>query len=366
MTDLQRNRLLELLADQTVFGLSAEELAELETLKKQFPDWEKDFSFELAAAAIGLSDLNVSEDMPATLRAKIFSSADEFFAPREDSQKVVGFAVPAAKTSAASAVENVESVAAETAPSRPFRQWFGWGLAAAACIVLAVILLWSTRNRNQPEIVTTPETVQTPEAAKTSEVAQIPETVKTPETAQVPETVKTPETTVTPESGRSLETTKTPAPARSPRTIATPEVVRTPEPVKTPASVLTAAQRREQLIASAPDVIQTNWTAAKGDKKILGDVVWSNSQQKGYVRLSGMPVLDASKETYQIWIVDDERDEKTPVSAGLFSVSGTGEIIIPLNAQLRIIKPKQFAISKEKAGGVVVTKPDRIVAVAKI
>jgi anti-sigma-K factor RskA len=79
-----------------------------------------------------------------------------------------------------------------------------------------------------------------------------------------------------------------------------------------------------------------------------------------------MPVLDASKETYQLWIVDDERNEKTPVSGGIFNMSGTGEIIIPINAQLRILKPKQFAVSKEKAGGVVVTKPDRIVAIAKI
>jgi anti-sigma-K factor RskA len=360
MTDLRRDRLIELLADQTIFGLSEEELLELEQLKKQFPDWEKDLSLELAATAIGLSNLNVSEDLPANLRARIFASADEFFAPQENSQKVVNFVTPAEKITLSSAAENVESAAAETAPTRPFRQWLGWGLAAAACIALAVILLWSTRNRNQPETVTNPETVQTPETVKTPEIAQIPEPIKTPETANTPESVRTPETAKTP------ETIKTPAPVRSPKTAVTPEIVRTPEPVKTPAPVLTAAQRREQLIASAPDVIQTNWTAAKGDKRILGDVVWSNAQQKGYVRLRGMPILDASKETYQLWIVDDERDEKTPVSAGLFSVSGTGEIIIPLSAQLRIIKPKQFAISKEKAGGVVVSKPDRIVAVAKI
>jgi anti-sigma-K factor RskA len=361
MTDLRRNRLFELLADQTIFGLGAEELVELEELKKQFPEWEKEFSLELTAAAIGLSNLDVSESLPANLRARVFANADEFFSRKEETQKVVNFAPPA---------ESVVN-AAEAAPNRPFWQWLGWGLAAAACIALA-ITLWTTRNRNQPETVNSPETVQTPETAQTPEVVQIPETVKTPESAktpeiaQIPETAKSPESVKSPEPVKTPETVKTPEPARSPRTVATPETVRTPEPLKTPAPVLTAAQKRQQLIASAPDVIQKNWTSVKGDKKVLGDVVWSNAQQTGYVRLRDMPVLDASKETYQLWIVDDERNEKIPISAGLFNVSGTGEIIIPLNAQLRIIKPKQFAISKEKAGGVVVTKPDRIVAVAKI
>lgn len=343
MKDLSKDRLLELLADQTIFGLSAKEIVELEELKKQFPEWEKDFSLELTAAAIGLSNLNVSDDLPANLRAEIFANADEFFAPQKESQNVAGFAPPA---------ESVVNVI-EVAPKRPFWQWLGWGLAAAACLALA-INLWTTRNQNQPEI------------AKNSETVQTPEVVVTPETVRTPEAIRTPEMTPSLEPVKSPETVKIPEPTRTPKTVVTPETPRTPDLPKTPAPELTTAQKRERLIASAPDVIRTNWTSAKDDKRFLGDVVWSNAQQTGYVRLRDMPVLDAGKEIYQLWIIDDERDKKTPVSGGLFNVSGTGEIIIPINAQLRIIKPKQFAISKEKSGGVVVTKPDRIVAVAKI
>lgn len=350
MKDLSKDRLLELLADQTIFGLSAEEeVAELEKLKEQFPEWEKDFSLELTATAIGLANLDVSDDLPANLRAKVFANADEFFAPQKESQNVAGITPPA---------ENVVNVI-EVAPKRPFWQWLGWGLAAAACLALA-INLWTSRNQNQPEIAKNSETPQTPEVVGT------PGTVKTPETVQIPEVTPTPQPVKSPESVKTPETAKTPEPAKSPKTVVTPESTRTPQPPKTPTPELTTAQRREQLIASAPDVIQTNWTSAKDDKRFLGDVVWSNAQQKGYVRLRGMPVLDASRETYQLWIIDDERNEKTPVSGGIFNVSSAGEVIIPINAQLRIIKPKQFAISKEEAGGVVVTKPDRIVAVAKI
>jgi anti-sigma-K factor RskA len=71
-------------------------------------------------------------------------------------------------------------------------------------------------------------------------------------------------------------------------------------------------------------------------------------------------------ETYQLWIVDKTRDEKTPVSGGVFDMNALGEVIIPIDAQLKINEPKVFAVTKEKAGGVVVSKPDRIVAVAKV
>ncbi|MBA3694350.1 MAG: hypothetical protein H0W77_13085, partial [Acidobacteria bacterium] len=79
MKDLQKERLLELLADQTIFGLSEEEIMELEQLKRQFPDWEDDVSLELTAAMIGLSDLDTNDMLPANLRAKIFANADVFF-----------------------------------------------------------------------------------------------------------------------------------------------------------------------------------------------------------------------------------------------------------------------------------------------
>ncbi len=342
MKDLQKERLLELLADQAIFGLSEEEIMELGQIKKQFSNWEDDLSLELTAAMIGLSDLDTNDMLPANLRAKIFADADVFFSLNEESKEALNSAPKASKSVDLPATASSNIIEVKT--KQPFWQWFGWGLAATACIAL-VISLWLTRTPKEPEIALNTETVKIPESVKTPETTRTPETVKTPESVESPKTVKTPE------------------PTRTPKIIKTPEPARTP--VKTPAPILTLAQKREQLIADAPDIIQTNWTSAKDDKRVLGDVVWSNAQQKGYVRLRDMPVLDASKETYQLWIID-ERNEKTPVSGGIFNVTRPGEIIIPINAQLRINKPKLFAVSKEKAGGVKVSVPDRIVAVAKI
>jgi len=337
---------------------------EFERLKNNFPDWEEDISLELTTAMIGLSELDTSDNLPADLRAKIFANAEDFFNLGDKSQKTLNFNQKADKVVVPLATESVGNIT-DSEPRKPFWQWLGWGLAATACVALA-ISLWLARTERQPEIAINTETTQTPEVVRSPENAKTPETVQSPETAQIPEPIKTPESAISPENVKTPETAKTPESARTPKTVQTPEAVRTPEPVRTPIPELTAAQKREQLIASAPDVIQTNWTSAKDDKRVLGDVVWSNAQQKGYVRLRDMPILDASKETYQLWIFDDERNEKTPVSGGIFNVSRTGESIIPINAQVRIIKPKQFAVTKEKAGGVVVSKPDRIVAVAKI
>lgn len=292
MKNLQKDRLLELLADQTIFGLSAEELMELEKSKKQFPEWEKDFSLELTAAAIGLFDLDVSDDLPASLRAEVFARADEFFAPQEELQNVVNFTPRTEKTIGSMATETVGNIT-ETAPTRPFWQWLGWAVAAAACVALA-INLWTTRSRPQSEIVQIPPVAQSP----------------------------------------------------------------TPK--------LSAEQERSQLLAEADDTVEIPLADPKNAKEVLGEMVWSNSRQKGYARFRNLPANDIAKESYQLWIVDESQNPKTPISGGVFNISATGEVIVPIDPQLTVKKPVMIAITKEKPGGVVVSKQEKVVALAKI
>ncbi len=285
-------RLLELLSDETLFGLKETEAMELKQLKEEFPDWKDDISLELTAAAISLSNVSADSNMPANLRAKIFANAEQFFDSSKESQKSPAFASNVAQNGFSAKTATVVETVAD-APKASFRQWFGWAFAAAACVALA-INIWTTRNQKTPEVVKTPETIQTP----------------------------------------------------------------TPQ--------LTAAQEREQLIASASDAVKIPLADPKNKKEILGDMVWSNSQQKGFVRFRGLPINDAAKESYQLWIVDATRNEKTPVSGGVFDISGAGETIVPVHAQLRVNQPKAIAVTKEKAGGVVVSKQEKVVAVAKI
>lgn len=376
MSEAEKNRLFELLTDETLFGLSGEERMELNRLKKQFPEWENDFSVELAATAIGLSGFNAAEILPANLRTKILTDADSYFSRAGNAPNDLTSRSETRETADRAAGDFVQTETGKSASF--FGQWLGWAVAAAACVALA-IAFWLTYSRPSDNEAKNPKTVQTPEPVKVPETVKTPEVAVTPETAQIPEASKIPangEQNETPknretarksdsetnqETARSTETVKTPENSRTPNAVKTPEVAVVP--ARTPE--LSAAQKREQLLA-APDVIQTNWTSAKGDKIVLGDVVWSNAQQKGYVRLRGLPALDSNQETYQLWIIDEAQGKKTTISGGVFNVGQAGEVLVPINAQLKIIKPKSFAVSKEKAGVVEASKPSRIVAIAKI
>lgn len=138
----------------------------------------------------------------------------------------------------------------------------------------------------------------------------------------------------------------------------------TPTPVK---EELTPAQMRERLMAST-DAIKATWGAGniKELKDVSGDIVWSDTRQAGYMRLRGLPVNDKNKETYQLWIFDETQDEKTPIDGGIFDIQDNGDVIIPINAKLKAVHPKMFAITVEKPGGVVVSKREKIPALAKV
>ncbi len=121
-------------------------------------------------------------------------------------------------------------------------------------------------------------------------------------------------------------------------------------------TVTDASALRASLVNAAPDVITLPWAppTAAGYEKVTGDVVWSQSRQQGYLRLANMPVNGPARRQYQLWIVDPERD-KNPVDGGVFNVSATGEVIIPIQAKLQIRSPRAFAITAEQPGGVVVS-----------
>jgi hypothetical protein len=50
----------------------------------------------------------------------------------------------------------------------------------------------------------------------------------------------------------------------------------------------------------------------------------------------------------------------------VFDVTSGGEVIVPIHAKLKVTKPTLFAVTVEKPGGVVVSKRERIVVLAKV
>jgi anti-sigma-K factor RskA len=185
-----------------------------------------------------------------------------------------------------------------TAPRRSGSAGWGW-LAAAACLVLAV-LGWVRSPHTEPPTVVT---VAPPSA--------LPPTAPTPE----------------------------PTP---------------PTPAQELAELAAKADTVKVVLAATKD------PAAAG---VTGNVVWDPATQKGFVRFEGLIPNDPAVHQYQLWVFDAARDKRYPVDGGVFNVpANASEVIIPIHAALSIHKPAAFAVTVEKPGGVVVSARDHVVA----
>jgi hypothetical protein len=121
-----------------------------------------------------------------------------------------------------------------------------------------------------------------------------------------------------------------------------------------------------ELLATAGDAATLAWQAT-GDaaaRGASGDVVWSPSQQRGYMRFRGLAPNDPKVAQYQLWIFDKLRDDRFPVDGGVFDVTSGGELIVPISAKLPVGDAALFAVTVEAPGGVVVSKRERIVVTA--
>jgi anti-sigma-K factor RskA len=119
---------------------------------------------------------------------------------------------------------------------------------------------------------------------------------------------------------------------------------------------------RAALIASG--AIRIDWKATPDAPNASGDVVWSPTSQRGYMRFAGLPANDPTKTQYQLWIFDKTRDQAFPVDGGVFDVTSTGEVIVPIAAKLHVDDATLFAVTVERPGGVVVSKREHIVVTA--
>lgn len=285
MSDIKKERLLDLLTDQVLFGLNSEELIELNELKAHFPDIGNDDSLELTVAAIGLTGVHKFEPMPDELTAKITADAEKYFTSQEKSAKVLRFEPQLREVNNTDVTGEIQKTF-EFEPKRPFMQWLGWAFAGLATVALIISLI------QPPKII---------------------------------------------------------------------EVVK-----EIPPKNATTAEQYEKMLASAKDVKRTAWENPKNAKETYGEIIWSETEQKGFIKLNGFPVNDAAKETYQLWIFDETQSDKTPIDGGIFDVSSNGEVLVPIDAKLKFKNPKLFAVTVEKPGGVVVSDRGKIVALGKV
>ncbi len=130
---------------------------------------------------------------------------------------------------------------------------------------------------------------------------------------------------------------------------------------------LTASEKLETLLDEAPLATQSLAFSPASDlyKEVTGEVIWNDDRQEGYMKLSNLPANDPNQNQYQLWIVDPERDE-LPVDGGVFDFPSESDVaVIPIRNALPVNKPVAFVITLEQPGGVVRSKQEIVVALAK-
>jgi hypothetical protein len=125
-------------------------------------------------------------------------------------------------------------------------------------------------------------------------------------------------------------------------------------------------QKFESLLQDESDTQRLEFASASDPYNGLsGEVIWNDEKQQGYMSLENLAVNDPTQNQYQLWIVDPERDE-LPVDGGVFDITEKdGKQIIPIRNALAINKPVAFVITLEQPGGVVKSKQEVVVALAK-
>ncbi|MCC6987352.1 MAG: anti-sigma factor [Acidobacteria bacterium] len=131
-----------------------------------------------------------------------------------------------------------------------------------------------------------------------------------------------------------------------------------------PGSGRDAGSERARLLTTQ-DVVHLDWKPGPSPLAgaVLGDVVWSQHEQRGYLRFQGLPPLDQSHR-FQLWIVDGSRTG-APVDGGLFAIADAkADTVVPIAPKLPIGKAAAFVVTVEEWAGVVVSEKKDIVAIA--
>ena len=136
--------MMDLLCDQALFGLSGEELRELEMFEKNADGDMEAHSLELTAAKLGLIGVDQRAEMPSHLFEKIVADSRRHVAAEENV-----FTAPRG------------TVLTEATSGGGIINWLGWAVAAAACIALAVNIF--TTRQGTGEVVSGPKATPTVE-----------------------------------------------------------------------------------------------------------------------------------------------------------------------------------------------------------
>lgn len=133
------------------------------------------------------------------------------------------------------------------------------------------------------------------------------------------------------------------------------------------ATKLTVEQELDEFVASRPsDLVRIGWQATDPKSGSDGEVLWSDSEQTGYMVFNNLPLNDSRKSQYQLWIFDTDVGQAHPVDGGTFDVTNLEKSVVKIDARVAVDRAVMFAITEEKPGGVVVSSRGRLPLLAKV
>lgn len=148
-----------------------------------------------------------------------------------------------------------------------------------------------------------------------------------------------------------------------------------------PPMTLTALEQRDALIeahANDEDLLRYAWTPTDDPAvvgEVTGELIWDEQRDEGYMTIAGLEVNDPSQFQYQLWIFDATRPlgdlpqhgdafggllTQRPIDGGVFDITESGEVVIPIDAKLLVQQGVAFAVTVEPPGGVVVSDRSRV------
>lgn len=358
----------ELLIDSVLFGLDGIEAEEFTKLKDQNhqenESGQRKVSHEMAAAALDLSFLKI-EAMPSRLAEKIVNQGRAFCAnlagdrtSRTDGANRSSESLPAAtmggRDSKAShahsdsksekptpatgsrwaTADDLENTISDSSVSP--REILSW--ATAAAIAFVAYFLWSTGNAENQVAERKLGDLQSENQLLLRDLTSAQQKANELKEAQA-------------DANDKLIAFKTKA------EFANLELQKLRD------KLYPDGEKIYQQVAKSEDAIKWTWEDVKGEG-ISGDLVWDTKDQLGSMKISGLPKNDPSEKQYQLWIIEENGREK-PVDGGVFDITSDGEVYVVMRPKLVASKPKEFAITLEKAGGVVESNLNELPLLAK-
>ena len=123
----------------------------------------------------------------------------------------------------------------------------------------------------------------------------------------------------------------------------------------------------QSFVQHTPDVKKAAWSDWDNPERpgVKGEVVWSETEQKGYMTFAGLTPNDAAKEQYQLWIID-ERGMQQRISGAIFNCDDPQRTVVEIDPAIEVHGAAAFAVTIEPPGGVWVSDMTRRVVIASL